>query len=171
MRPHLNYGDIIYDQPNNESLNQKTEKIQYNASLANTGAIKKTFQSKLSNELGFESLKFRRWFRKLCNFSKIKTTGVPEYLFHLIPKTNHIIYNTRSSKNFATFYNRTDAYKYSFFPYIIAEWNILNKNIQQSKTIMSFIKSLFSIIFLIFFLSLISFLTALLLHLIAYCFC
>ena len=62
VRLHLDYGDIIYDQPNNESLNQKTDRIQYNAALAITGAIKGTSQSKLCNELGFESLKFRCWF-------------------------------------------------------------------------------------------------------------
>ena len=45
---------------------------------------------------------------------------------------------TCSSDNVATFYNRTDVYKYSFFPYTILEWNKLDKNIQQSKTIKSF---------------------------------
>ena len=60
MRPYLNYGDIIYDQPNNESLNEKIVRIQYSTAFAITGAIKGTFQSKLYNELGFESLKFRR---------------------------------------------------------------------------------------------------------------
>ena len=70
VRPHLDYGDIIYDQPNNESFTQKIERIQYNAALAITGAIKGTSQSKLYSELGFESLKFRRWFRKLCTFLK-----------------------------------------------------------------------------------------------------
>ena len=68
MRPHLDYGDIIYDQPNKESLNQKIERIQYNAALAITGAIKGTYQKRLYNQLGLESLKFRRWFRKLCTF-------------------------------------------------------------------------------------------------------
>ena len=68
VRPHLDYGDIIYDQLNNESLNQKTERIQYNAALAITGVIKGTSQSKLYNQLGFESLKFRCLFRKLCTF-------------------------------------------------------------------------------------------------------
>ena len=37
FRSHFDYGDIIYDQPNNESLNQKIERIQYNAALAITG--------------------------------------------------------------------------------------------------------------------------------------
>ena len=82
VRPNLYYGDTIYDQPNNESLNQKIERTQYNAALAMTGAIKGTSQSKLC--LGFESLKFRCWFRILCTFHKIKTTGVPEYLFDLL---------------------------------------------------------------------------------------
>ena len=145
MRRYLNYDDIIYVQPNKESLNQKIERIQYSTALAITGAIKGTFQSKLYNKLGFESLKFRRWFRKLCTFYKIKTTEVPEYLFDFIPETNHITCNTRSSKKVATFYSRTYVYKYSFFPYTILEWNKPYKNIQQSKTMMSFIDYLLKI--------------------------
>ena len=77
VRPHLDYGNTTYDQPNKESLNQKIERIQYNAALAITGAIKGTYQGRLYNELGLESLEFRRWFRKLCTFYKIKTTSVP----------------------------------------------------------------------------------------------
>ena len=53
MRPHLVYADITYDQPNNESFTQKTERIQYNATLAITGAIKGTSQNKLHSNLGF----------------------------------------------------------------------------------------------------------------------
>ena len=87
MRPHLDYGDIIYDLPNNESFTQKFERFQYKAALAITGAIKETSQSKLYSELGFESLKFRRSFRKLCSFSELKTSGLPEYLFDLFHKT------------------------------------------------------------------------------------
>ena len=40
VRSHLDYGDVLYDQPNNESLCQKTESVQYNAAPAITGAIK-----------------------------------------------------------------------------------------------------------------------------------
>ena len=86
VRPHLDYGDILYDQPNNKSLCQKIETVQCNAALAVTGAIKGTSQIKLYNELGFESREFRRWFRKLCLFYKIKKTGLPEYLFNMIPQ-------------------------------------------------------------------------------------
>ena len=35
VRPHLDYGDIIYHQPNNESMNNKLESVHiYNAALA-----------------------------------------------------------------------------------------------------------------------------------------
>ena len=43
VRPHLDYGDVICDQPNNENFTQKIERIQCNAPLAITGAIKGTF--------------------------------------------------------------------------------------------------------------------------------
>ena len=60
MRSHLDYYDIIYDQPNNESFCTKIEHIQYNAALAITVAIKGISQTKLYKELRLESLKFRR---------------------------------------------------------------------------------------------------------------
>ena len=89
IRPHLDYCDIIYDQPINESFCTKIEHIQYNAAPAITGAVKGTSQTKLYKELGLESLKFRRWFRGLCTFLKIKTSAKPEYLFNLIPTGQH----------------------------------------------------------------------------------
>ena len=79
VRPHLGYGYIIYDQPNKENLNQKIERIQYNATLAITGAIKGAYQGRLYSEWDPESLKFKRWFRKRSVFYKIQTTGVPQY--------------------------------------------------------------------------------------------
>ena len=85
VRPHLDYGDIIYDQPKNESFCQKLESHQYNAALAITRAIRGTSQTKIYQELGLESLKFRRYFRRLCTFFKIQQSGLPFYLFNLIP--------------------------------------------------------------------------------------
>ena len=72
VRPHLDYWDIIYDQPNNEGFCQKLESYQYNVALAITGAIRDTSQTKIYKDLGLESLKFRRYFRRLCTFFKIK---------------------------------------------------------------------------------------------------
>ena len=61
VRPHLDYGDVIYDQPNNSSLSDKIESVQCNAVLAITCAIRGTSKQKLYQKLGFESLRNRRW--------------------------------------------------------------------------------------------------------------
>ena len=94
----------------------------YNPALAITGAIRGTSQGKLYNELGLESLKFRRWFRRLCTFFKIKVYGKPEYLLNKIP-SSQIYYNTRNADQVETYYCRTDIFKSLFFPYTIIEWN------------------------------------------------
>ena len=68
IRPHLDYGDVIYDQPNNNGLSAKIESVQYNAALAITGTIRGTSREKLYQVLGLESLEDRRWLRRLCYF-------------------------------------------------------------------------------------------------------
>ena len=60
--PHLDYGDVIYDQQHN-SFHQKLEPIQYNATLAITGAIRGTSKEKLCQELDLESLQQQCWFK------------------------------------------------------------------------------------------------------------
>ena len=76
--PHLDYGDIIYDQPNNQAFSKKLEAVQYNAALAITGAIQGTSKTKIYQEPGLESLKSCRWLRHLCYFHKIRDYGLPE---------------------------------------------------------------------------------------------
>ena len=53
IRPHLDYGDIIYDQPFN--CQNKIEIIQYSACLAITGAIRGTSKERLYGQLDLES--------------------------------------------------------------------------------------------------------------------
>ena len=50
LRPHLDYGDVIYDQLNNERFTRKIERIQYKAALAITGPIKGTSQNMFYSE-------------------------------------------------------------------------------------------------------------------------
>ena len=53
IRPHLDYGDVLYDQAFNKSFKEKLESIQYNACLALTGAIRGT--SKKTSGIGVPS--------------------------------------------------------------------------------------------------------------------
>ena len=96
-RPHLDYGDIMYDQTFNESFHERIESIQYNAAISITGAIRGTSSEKLYQELGLESLRSRRWLRKLCLFYKIYKNKSPSYLYNLIPDRMKF-YSTRSSQ-------------------------------------------------------------------------
>ena len=60
IRPHLHYSDVIFEQASNNSFHQKLECIQCKAALAIAGAVR----GKLYQELGFESLQTKKWFRK-----------------------------------------------------------------------------------------------------------
>ena len=70
VRPNLDYTDIIYDKPLNESFKKEIEMVQYNAALIITGAIKGTCRDKIYQELGLESLADRRWSKNLFSFTK-----------------------------------------------------------------------------------------------------
>ena len=82
-------------------------------------------------ELDLETLKSRRWLTKLCCFYKIKNNEIPSYLAKLVPSESNL-HNTRNTRNITTYSCRTDAFKYSFFPWTINEWNKLNFNIRTS---------------------------------------
>ena len=66
VRPHLDYGDVIYHIPAKvcefsgniviSNLMEKLESVQYSAALAITGAWRGTSREKLNAELGWESL-------------------------------------------------------------------------------------------------------------------
>ena len=47
IRPHLDYGDIICDQPFNNSFQDKIKSVQYNGCLVITGAIRGTSKERL----------------------------------------------------------------------------------------------------------------------------
>ena len=73
LRPHLDYGDVIYDHAFNESFQNKLESVQYDAVLEITGAIRGSLRENLYQELGLESLlKSRQWYQKLCLFFRHK---------------------------------------------------------------------------------------------------
>ena len=60
LRPLLDYGDIIYDRPHNESVCEKLEPVQHKVALAITGAIQGTSCKKIYQEIGSESLRASR---------------------------------------------------------------------------------------------------------------
>ena len=132
-RPHLDYGNISYDPAHDASLHQKLESLQYNVCLAITGAIRGSYQEKLNQELGFESLQQRRWYRKLFSFYKVFKNESPRYLFNIIPIRNPA-YSTRNHVNIPLFKTNQNFFKNSFFSSTIIEWNNLDPNLRNPDT-------------------------------------
>ena len=129
------------------------ESLQYNAALAITGAIKGSSTEKLYEELGLESLKSRRWYRKMSLFYKVFKNESPRYLFNTIPN-NTEQRQTRHSDKIPTFFARHDYFKNSFFPSAINEWNKLDCLVKNAasfhvfkKQILDFIRPLPNSIF------------------------
>ena len=90
-----------------------------------------TSKEKLYQELDFESLKDRRWLRRLCYLYKIVSTKQPAYLYDLIPLFQ------RSLGNKGCIYEpfcQTMLFKNSFLWYAMKEWNKLDPNIRNAET-------------------------------------
>ena len=60
VRPHLDYGDNMYEKAYNSFFHETIESVQYNACLAVTEAIRSTSKEKIHDELGLEFLQLRR---------------------------------------------------------------------------------------------------------------
>ena len=57
LRPHIDYGDVIYDQLSNEPFCEKLESVYYKAPLAITGAIQGTLRRKMFYRVRFRIIK------------------------------------------------------------------------------------------------------------------
>ena len=145
IRPHLDYGDVIYDQPHNDTLCRMIESVQYNAALAITGAIKGSSRERLYQELGLESLSDRRWYRRLVYFFNIVSCNSPSYLNSLLPSKQRS-YDPIRSNLFRNFTSHANFFKNSFFPFCISEWNKLSPNLRNSTSISMFKKGLLAFI-------------------------
>ena len=107
-------GGLMTSIPFCESFCDKLESVQYKAALAITGAIQGTSRDKLYQELGLESLKSRRWYKRLKCMLKTMKREAPNYLINLIPKCEQTI--TTRNNYIPSYHCRTDCFKYPFFP-------------------------------------------------------
>ena len=80
IKPHLDYDDVVYNQPLNNTFSNKLETVQYNAAVAITTAIKGTSRKKLYQKLGLEYLQQRRWMIQLSFFYKVVSTKLPIFM-------------------------------------------------------------------------------------------
>ena len=136
VRPHLDYGDVIYHDQRSD-LMKLIEQVQYKAALIVSGCWKGTSRERLYDELGWESLSDRRWARRLSMFYKIRNGLAPPYLSeHITDRVESNI--SLRNKNMRTPFSRTERYANSFFPYCINNWNNLDASVKTLPSISSF---------------------------------
>ena len=156
VRPHLDYGDVIYHIPQNAhdcsqtvtltNSMEKLESIQYSAALAITGAWKGTSRQKIYDELGWKSLNHRRWSRLLVPFFKITNNLTPDYTRSPLPQLQKSGYILRRQASVGQIHARTEKFKASFYPNCLSEWEKLNPEIKQAHSVSAFKKQLFAFI-------------------------
>ena len=146
VRPHLDFCDIIYHTPEIESLFSSSirlsfwmdqiERVQYQAALAITGTWKGTNRDKIYEELGWESLSRRRWFRRIVQIFKLQNNpSTPTYLKSIIPPPLTSVRNTRSGTKISNIDAKRDYFKNSFYPHAINSWNKLDTSLKEANSI------------------------------------
>ena len=149
VRPQLDYGDIIYhryDPDMRLDITKRLERTQYQAALAVTGAWKGTNRQRLYNELGWESLYQRRWYRRLCHFFNLRKTGSPGYLSTEIPIEHEQHYNLRYPRDYEQNVGRTIRFSHTYFKNVRYEWSLLNQDLKNVQSISDFKRRLLTII-------------------------
>ena len=96
-------------------------------------------------ELGLESFRDRRWYRRLVYFFNIVSLNLPGYLRSLLPSKQRS-HDPRRNNMFRNFSVRTEYFKNSFSPYCISELNKLDPSLRNSASISLFKKILLKFI-------------------------
>ena len=141
IRPHLDYGDIIYhghDPQMSLDITKRLEQTEYSATLAITGAWRGTSRQRLYEELGWESLHDRRWFRRLCHFFKLPKSQHPGYLYEVIPDVREVPYSLRQVNEYEPIIHKTVRFSHTYFHNVHVEWNALENYIRELNTLGEF---------------------------------
>ena len=125
---------------------ERIERVQYQAALAITGTWQGTNRNRLYDELGWESLNYRRWSRRLILFYKIHNGISPEYLKNNLPPLRRLIYAVNNNNIYRPIKCRTTKYLNSFFPDTVKSWNGIVMSFQSNSPINQFKRDILSLI-------------------------
>ena len=87
---------------------QALESLQYQAGLAVTGAWKGSNTLKIYDELGWESLHHRRYFRRITQIFKIMNGQTPQYLVDPVPVPRRHLFGRHPTNDLYEFIQLSD---------------------------------------------------------------
>ena len=94
---------------------ERLEKAQYQAALAVAGCWPCTNRNKFYDELGWETLAYRWWARRLFHIFKVFSTKYPVYLYELVPSRRISIYGPGRTHTFHEIRCNKNKYRDSYF--------------------------------------------------------
>ena len=109
-------------------------------------AWKGTNRSRLLEELRWETLYDRRWYRILCHIFVLLKSKTPLYLYQEIPEQQTVDYTLRNTRHYEPNLSRRIRFSNSFLSSILDEWKKLDKGVQRSPSISVFKRNLLQII-------------------------
>ena len=118
VRPHLDYSDIIYHRYYPEfklEFTKRLESTQYSAVLAVSGAWRGTNTDNLYEELDWDILYYRRWYRRLCHFYNLRNNQRPLYLYSEIPQERIFHHNLPEANAYEANAKGTNRFSHTYF--------------------------------------------------------
>ena len=134
-------NDIDTNYPSSIKLNYQMralESILYQAGLAVTGAWKGSSTLKIYDELGWESLHHRRYFRRITQFFKIMNGLTPQYLVDPVPMPRRHLFGRHPTNDLYEFSYRNQRFLNSFYPDSVVCWNKLSPETRKIDTLKKF---------------------------------
>ena len=107
-----------------------------------TGTWRETNTDRLYEELGWEILYYRRWYRRLCHFYKLRNDQRSYYLYSEIPQERNLHYSLRRPNAYEPNVISTNRFSHTYFQNCMREWNLLDESIKNSPTISVFKREL-----------------------------
>ena len=105
-----------------------------------------TNRQRLYEKLGWESLYYRRCYRRLCHFFKLVKSRSSGYLFDEIPLEHQVSYSLRNVRDYEIHAPGTNRFSNTYFYNTLSEWNLLEEEIKNSVSLFQFKSKLLKLI-------------------------
>ena len=139
VRPHLEFACAVWD-PHNKCDKQRLESIQRRAARFVTNEYKRVegTVTKILDDLQWPSLEQRRKNNRLAIMYKIQNDQIAIPIPANVRSQTAIQTRQYHPQRFSIVPSHTDAYKYSFFPQTVKDWNSLNPSSYNAKSVNTF---------------------------------
>ena len=116
------------------------KKVEAGKRLAEYNCMKREERTQLAKAQSESKLTYyyRRWYRRLCHFYKLRSDQRPLYLYNEIPDERTFSYKLQRPNVFESSAKSTDRFTHIYFQNCVREWNQLDQLIRNCPTISGF---------------------------------